>query len=263
MTCKICKSETKSLFEATLLEKHTAVYSQCTQCGFVQPENPHWLEEAYQVPINLTDTGILARNLNFSQIVSTLIYFLFDRNGKFLDYAGGYGIFTRLMRDIGFDYHWIDPHTSNLVARGFEWNDTMGSPVLLTSFESFEHFVDPMAEVAKMVAISKTIIFSTELLPSPVPAPTQWWYYGLEHGQHVSFYTPKSLERLASNFGLRYLTDGNSLHMFTDKPVSPSRFKLLVKLARRGLFRWVRRRMQGKTMEDMDKMIARLAAERA
>ncbi len=38
----------------------------------------------------------------------------------FLDYAGGYGVFTRLMRDIGFDFYWHDPYTQNLFANGFE-----------------------------------------------------------------------------------------------------------------------------------------------
>ena len=111
----------------------------------------------------------------------------------FLDYAGGYGVFTRLMRDIGFDFYWHDPYTQNLFANGFEDDLKSNSKFeLLTAFEVFEHLVNPKEELEKMLRFSDTIVFSTELMPQEIPDPEEWWYYGFNHGQHISFYTRKN-----------------------------------------------------------------------
>ena len=89
-------------------------------CGYVQTEDPFWLEESYYSSINDSDTGMMMRNLWHMNVTTTLIYFLFNTKGQFLDYGGGYGVFVRLMRDIGFDYYWQDKYTENLFAQGFE-----------------------------------------------------------------------------------------------------------------------------------------------
>jgi len=122
--------------------------------------------------------------------VTILLALFFNKNGKFLDFAGGYGVFVRLMRDIGFDFVLYDKYTQNLFAKGFEYNPSHKIEAI-TTFESFEHFAKPMDEIESMLKISKNIIFSTELLPDPIPKPEDWWYYGLEHGQHISFYSKK------------------------------------------------------------------------
>ena len=260
MKCKVCNGEAEKAFDARILAKYRIDYFQCRKCGFLQTEEPYWLRGAYESAINLTDTGILARNLEFSRLTSTLLFFLYKKNGRFLDYAGGYGIFTRLMRDIGFDFYWQDPYTPNLVARGFEYAPEAGEVDLVTSFESFEHFVQPIEEAEKMIRISKNILFSTELLPRPTPESSDWWYYGLEHGQHISFYTPESLAAMAHRLGLHFCTNGRNLHLFTEKRVSPLFYKLLLKAAPRGLFRFVQRKMHGKTMADMNKILAAVSS---
>ena len=63
---------------------------------------------------------MMMRNLWHRNVTTTLIYFLFNTKGQFLDYGVGYGVFVRLMRDIGFDYFWQDKYTENLFAQGFE-----------------------------------------------------------------------------------------------------------------------------------------------
>ena len=119
MKCKICQNRSTSCFNAVMLNKYDVKYYFCFHCGFLQTEEPFWLEEAYTDTINTSDTGIMHRNLRLCRITSVLIYFLFEKEANFIDYAGGYGIFTRLMRDIGFNFFWHDPYTVNLIARGF------------------------------------------------------------------------------------------------------------------------------------------------
>lgn len=94
-TCRVCGSESKHLHDGVLLCKYSIKYYYCKNCGFLHTEKPYWLEEAYQESINVYDTGIMARNLDMSVRSAVIIYFLFNKNTRFLDYAGGYGIFTR------------------------------------------------------------------------------------------------------------------------------------------------------------------------
>ena len=250
MICKICNSTSVPQFKSTVLNKFEVQYFKCYQCDFLFTEDPNWLKEAYSSAINITDTGILDRNLRFSKTVSVLIYFLFNKDGKFVDYAGGYGIFTRLMRDIGFDFYWQDLHCDNLLTRGFEYKPELYKDIeLLTAFEVFEHLVNPMEEIETMLSISKNIVFSTVLLPDQVPKPEDWWYYGFEHGQHISFYSLKTLKYIAAKFNLNFHT-ATGLHILTNKKINLRLFKQILKLSNYGLSLFVRKNMKSRTWND-------------
>ena len=249
MNCKICGSKAKKIFSAKILNKYNINYFYCDNCGFLQTENPYWLEESYKESINISDTGILSRNLYLSKISSSIIFFFFNKQGKFLDYAGGYGIFTRLMRDIGFDFYWNDKFTKNLVARGFEYNKSQ--PIeLITCFEAFEHFENPISEIETMLGISRNILFSTELLPHLVPRPNEWWYYGLNHGQHISFYSLKTLQFIAKKYNLNLYTNKTSIHLLTGKRLNNLIFNLILKITRFGLFNIIKSGVKSKTIND-------------
>jgi len=216
MGCKICKGSTQNIFDAKLLNKYHVKYFFCSDCKFLQTEDPYWLDEAYNNSLDALDTGVLQRNLYFSRKISVLLYFCFNRNGIFLDYGGGYGVFTRLMRDIGFDFYWFDPYSKNLFSRGFEYTGKTGKIDLITSFETFEHFVEPIVEFEKILSISDNILFSTELLPEVIPDPYNWWYYALPGGQHISFYSHTTLAYIARKYKLNLYSFGNC-HLFGKK----------------------------------------------
>jgi hypothetical protein len=247
--CKICGHHSSFLFTGTLLGRHKVRYYTCDQCGFVQTEKPFWLKEAYEQSINLTDTGLVRRNLLGAKSIATLIFFLFDKKGKFLDYAGGYGLFTRLMRNYGLDFYSHDPYTANLLAKGFDYNPE-DNIELITTFESFEHFEHPIAEIEKMLAVSKNIFFSTQLVTTPAPPVEKWWYYGTDHGQHIAFYTNKTLKFIAAKYQLQiYSLKG--YHLLTEKKINKWVFKFLTGAGRYGLHKIVTPFMKSKVMEDM------------
>lgn len=241
--CKICGSNSSHAFTSKVLNKYDVKYFKCRNCDYLFTEEPYWLDEAYKSPINISDTGIMSRNIFFSKIVSSIIYFCFDKSAKYLDYAGGYGIFTRLMRDIGFDFYWHDDFTTNLLARGFEKSESRYE--LLTAFEVFEHFVNPIDEVKKMLALSDSIIFSTVTLPQDIPS-SDWWYYGFEHGQHISFYSEKTLRIIADNFGLNFYSLKN-LFIITRKKLNPVKLKILKIMSLIGLHLYIRLKMSSLT----------------
>ena len=219
MECKICKKNSKLIFNKKLMNKYIVDYYQCTNCELIQTEEPYWLEEAYKDPISDNDTGLLSRNINLSRMVTLLILFYFNKKGKYLDFAGGYGIFTRLMCDNGFNFLWQDLYSKNLFAKGFEWDiKNKEYAEMITTFESFEHFIDPSKELKDMLSITDNILFSTELIPKD--NLEDWWYFGFEHGQHINFYSEKTLKFLANKYNLHYYTDKKNIHIYTRKKMA-------------------------------------------
>jgi Methyltransferase domain len=217
MNCKICQGETTKIFNAKVLYKHDVDYYQCKNCSFGQTEKPYWLEEAYESSMNLSDTGVMFRSERMSKITTTIITLFFNSKGIFLDYAGGLGVFTRQMRDIGFNYYWQDPYTKNELARGFE-GGLDKKYELVTTFESFEHFEFPLIEVEKILKLTDTIILSTDLISKIAPAHKDWWYYGSEHGQHVAFHSIDSFKFMAKKFGMNYHNAMN-VHILTKRKI--------------------------------------------
>lgn len=257
MKCKICEEKSNYVFKAKILNSHEIEYFKCSSCGFMQTQTPYWLEEAYSEAISVSDTGVMARNNNFAKSTSIIFSLLSIKNGIFLDYGGGYGIFTRLMRDKGFDFCWYDKYATNLVARGFEGDVINNRYEAITSFENFEHFENPMQEIEKIFSLTDTILFSTELVPDATPKPDEWWYYCLEHGQHISLFSKKSLEYIASKYGYNLISNNRNLHIFSKKKISNKIFlleKIIKKLQLDKFFE-----QTPKTNDDMYKMIEKMS----
>ena len=226
--CKICSSPLKHIFNSKILYKHDVAYYKCTNCGFIQTDEPYWLNEAYDSAIANLDLGLISRNLNYAKRISNLIINNFDINANFLDYAGGYGIFTRLMRDKGFDYYHQDKFCANLYAQNSELDSLPKKTKfeLVTAFEVFEHFVDPIEEIKKIFKYSDVIVFSTELCPDlEFNNSNQWWYFAPETGQHIAFYSKKSLEFIANTMSLFFYTQ-NNLHILSKTKLDEKRLFL-------------------------------------
>ena len=260
IACRLCGGETRPLFQKRILKRHQVWFFQCVGCGLTQTQQPTWLTEAYTEVVHSTDTGILMRNIGARRIVATFLHLSGVREEPCLDFAGGYGIFTRLMRDVGFQFHWTDLYAHNLVARGFEWHDSLGSPRAVTAFEVMEHFVNPLEEFRKIAALGADwIITSTEVHPGERPTP-DWNYISTESGQHVAFYRKDTLERLGRETGYPHVITGPFLHIFARKPFPTWRWRLAVRL---GVFTFpfVRKMRPSLTVSDCERMRRKLRGE--
>ncbi|MEH2118566.1 glycosyltransferase [Nostoc sp.] len=229
--CKICESNSRFFAQSILLSKYTVDYFQCPNCSFVQTEEPYWLAEAYYDAIAKSDVGLVFRNHYCSQKASQIIFNLFDHKAQFLDYGGGYGLFVSIMRELGFDFYWFDQFCNNFFAKGFEIKKN-NYYELVTAFEVFEHFINPIEEIENILRFSRNILFSTEILPTDNPKPNEWWYYVPSEGQHVSIYTVNSLLIIAEKYNLNFYSsntsnNGISLHLLTEKKLAPDVFKNL------------------------------------
>lgn len=239
--CRICKSQTAFFANARILSKYDISYFHCPHCAFVQTEDPYWLAEAYQDAIIKTDIGLVARNVSLCASTKPLMNGIFDPTAKFVDYGGGYGMYVRMMRDVGFDFYRLDPHCENLFAQQFD-AEPEAKYEALTAFEVFEHLVDPLKEIRQMLTFSTNILFSTHLISNPPPHPDSFWYYALDGGQHVSLYTRRTLEVLAEQLGLYLATDGHNLHLLTARRATAYWFSVAIRPKYAKLFKWSKSR---------------------
>lgn len=227
--CKICDAPSNLIGKTILLNHHQVEFFCCTQCGFVQTEEPYWLAEAYSQAMTKTDIGQVTRNIACANLTQALLRFMLNPDTRSVDYGGGYGLFVRMMRDYGYDFYRYDKYAQNLFAQGFDVEDLgqNNGYELATAFEVFEHFVNPKEEIAHLIDMADHLLFSTVLIAEPPPALDGWWYYGREHGQHVAFYTRRTLDYLAQKHKRYYYELGRNFHLFASKPLPARQLRFL------------------------------------
>jgi 2-polyprenyl-3-methyl-5-hydroxy-6-metoxy-1,4-benzoquinol methylase len=119
VNCKVCDTKMFEHDTVLVLKKYNIAYYVCPKYEFIQTEEPYWLEESYSKAIASENTGVIMRNI--SNANSLLFFMRFIGNtGKCLDFGGGHGILTRIMRNSGFDIYHYDKYAENLYANEFE-----------------------------------------------------------------------------------------------------------------------------------------------
>jgi hypothetical protein len=228
--CRLCSEEVYEPIFSGILLGRLVNYFDCKVCGYVQTEDPTWLSEAYATKMNDSDTGVMQRNISNASLALATLVMMRKRKSIVVDYAAGYGFLVRLLRDRGINAFYSDPYSQNLVAKGFEYlaSDNLQRVDLVMAFEAFEHFINPLEEMKKIISISSNILLSTAIIDTPAPKPSNWWYYGPEHGQHIGFYRLKTLNYLAKRFNLNLISDGKMTHFFSNKKYSKHLWKLLI-----------------------------------
>lgn len=237
MKSKVTGGATIPLFTARILNKYDIKYYQCEDTGFIQTEEPFWIEEAYTKAITKLDIGLVHRNQIISERISKILLKQFNPKAKFLDFAGGYGMLTRMMRDRGFDFYHTDKYCTNLFAEYFDLIDVPGGTGFeaVTAFEVIEHMIDPVRDLTEILKFSDNLLFSTELQPqTTLQSINDWWYFIPETGQHISLFTERALEYIAQTLGYNFYTDGKSLHLFTKRkfqtnPLQPIRPPFIIR----------------------------------
>lgn len=212
-SCPVCGRATGDFDRAVVLARHEVDYRRCLSCGLVFLPSPSWLGDAYAEAISTADTGLLRRCRVLATVTSALLRAEGLRDGDCLDWAGGYGTLTRMMRDRGARFWHSDPYCENLFAREYvDPGDVRYD--LVTAFEVVEHLPDPVTALAPVAGRTDRLFFTTLLLPDPAPPVADWWYYGTGSGQHVMFHTRRSLEELGRRLGLALTSNGDNLHLF-------------------------------------------------
>lgn len=218
MKCLICQSNSEYFLTQKVLKKYKVKYYRCSKCGFIQTEKPFWLKEAYSDSIIDSDTGILSRNIVLADITALIVLFFSNKKHKILDYAGGYGLLTRHLRDIGLDCFWSDKYSKNIFAKGFSLQKNKHYPIV-TAFEVLEHLPDPIKEIKQIIKRCRPQIFIFSTTLHQGSPDKDWWYFVPQGGQHISLYTKKSLQILAKETGFKFSTNGRNIHAFSRKKI--------------------------------------------
>jgi hypothetical protein len=174
-------------------------YFRCPACDLIETEPPFWLDEAYSTAISALDTGAISRNLFCSRLATVVVRLLrVGRSERCLDYGGGHGVFTRMMRDIGYNFHWCDKYGQNLFARGFEGDPTTTFR-FVTAFEVFEHLVEVRDELAAFFRPAHDFVLVGTVLHA-LP-DKDWWYFVPETGQHTAFFSRQTMAYIGRTYG--------------------------------------------------------------
>jgi hypothetical protein len=197
--CRLCSADARLVGRRRILDAHDIGYFLCAACDLLQTEQPYWLADAYAKAMTALDTGAVQRNQTCVRLTAMIASLAgVSPTAPCLDFGGGHGVFTRMMRDAGFDFRWFDKYAENLYASGFE-GDVAAHHALVTSFEVFEHLDGARDELARVFAPNPDhVLVGTVLHHGFDPS---WWYLMGESGQHIAFYSPRTLAWIADRFG--------------------------------------------------------------
>ncbi len=219
--CRVCGTEAVVTHRGKLLARHEVTYYRCPECEFWFTEEPYWLDEAYFHISHEIDEGLVQRNLTMARQLGVLLPRLFPE-GPYVDWASGSGLLVRLMRDAGFEFYWQDKYADNVLAREFNWDeasDRSRRAKFVSAIEVLEHTPYPMDFVRDVLDVTGApAIFFTEHLHDGVSYDPSWWYLLPDSGQHISFYSAKTLQAMAGLLGLSVQSWGSN-HVLTRDPL--------------------------------------------
>jgi len=236
--CRLCGGATTEHFRLRILGKHEVGFGRCERCGSLQTEpEPYWLEEAYADQRRFFDTGAVERNQHCQACAYWLRWaFRLAPDATVLDWGGGDGLFTRMLRDIGFDAYHSDRYATNTYAAGFD--DAPGREYdLVTAFEVYEHLPNPADTMAELFARRPKVHFICTGLYHGQNA--DWMYISPSTGRHVFFFSEQAMRWIADTHGYDVLIVGDYTVFHRIPLAGFRRFVLTGVLANRGrrLFR--------------------------
>jgi predicted TPR repeat methyltransferase len=216
---KSCEEVKGSVFEPSGIAVH---YCVCKHCGFCfAPEIASWSPQLFAQRIYNDDyvlvdpDGADRRPRSNAEMVRAMFADQAMASVRHLDYGGGAGLLSRLLKHCFLDSKSFDPFVP--AARGVVTAlDQLGKFDLITAFEVFEHVPDPqelMRDLRTLLAPEGVVLFSTQLSDGHIHPgqPLTWWYASPRNG-HISLFSKTSLSALAQQYGFRLISFADGLY---------------------------------------------------
>jgi len=196
-------------------------YNLCDECGFLfSPEMHKWTPDQFSKYV-YNDTYI-KRDPDYVYIRASedaeVIIKRFSQHKdtiRHLDYGGGEGVLSKILRDNGFNSTSYDP----FVNKDININD-LGKFDLITSFEVFEHVPDVHNLMATLTSLRKPdgiIYFSTLTSDGNFEKNKKIdWWYAVPRVGHISLYSNKTLIHLSKKYNMILGSLSNARHVMWD-----------------------------------------------
>ena len=194
-------------------------YHRCDRCAHMwSPEHRGWSIEdfaarIYNAEYGKVDPDYLDRRPRGNADMLEQMLGKHKEVIRHLDYGGGNGLLSHLLKERGWQSRSWDPYTNE----GELWS---GQYDLVTCFEVFEHEAHPDRLVNALMAVVDEpglIFFSTALSDGAVRDKLEWWYAAPRNG-HVSLYSERSLHALFRPFGFAVASLSSNFHMAFRNP---------------------------------------------
>jgi len=194
MTCKICKQETYIIYD----EQFQIEYHRCKNCGFIYEDPAYHIsfndeKKEYDTHNNsIEDEGYV--NM-FKRFMESFEHFVEKKN--VLEYGSGpEPVFSEVLRRSGYDVTSYDPFylpDESYLDKTYD---------VITSTEVFEHFVEPIQEIEKLIGLLNKdgILAIMTQFPKDDAHFKNWWYR--RDKTHISFYTVETFKWIAEQYGL-------------------------------------------------------------
>lgn len=194
-------------------------YVICAACDFgFAPEFTGWTPMDFQREIY--NEGYLAVDPDHAEArpranAESLLATFGERHrpARHLDYGGGAGRLSALLREARWDSTSWDPFFDRDVSPG-----GLGTFQLITCYEVFEHVADVQGLVrnlSALLAADGLVLLSTLVSDGQLRrgAPLDWWYAAPRNG-HISLYSSQSLGLLAGQHGFSFASFSPALHVY-------------------------------------------------
>jgi Methyltransferase domain len=229
-TCKVCEHDAE-VFDVVDWRKTCDLqlypgglsgcpvyYFRCPDCGFVftdfcddfQPSD--WQRLVYNEDYRLVDPDYVERRPRQNAAVIESYLSHFDRSVVGLDYGGGNGLTTDILRGKGHRFDTYDPFGRQDLSCA---TDSMYG--FCSAFEVAEHVPDPMGFMKNLLSLVRSerfvVMIGTQVHDGLVSNESRlsWWYVAPRNG-HISIYSRRSLMHLAAACGLELVSMSRSTH---------------------------------------------------
>jgi hypothetical protein len=219
--CPVCRSATQPLdvvdFNKNCEEK-TGVflplsglgvyYYHCLNCAFTfAPELMAWNKTQFEQNIYNDEYGrvdpdyLEARPANNATSVFENFSAFYGKS-RHLDFGGGNGLMSKMLREKGWDSTSYDPFVNTDVKL-----EDLGKFDFITAFEIFEHVSDVhglIQSLTRLMHPQSVVLFSTLISDTDIHINQRlnWWYASPRNG-HISLFSKKSLALLAGSVNLQ------------------------------------------------------------
>ena len=192
-------------------------YSRCMACGFCfAPDIAQWdldrfSDLIYNQDYVLVDPAYLDTRPRANAADLKRMFGNQRQSIRHLDYGGGSGLLSRLLREDGWSSSSYDPFVDKDTAI-----EELGTFDLVTAYEVFEHVPDPGQLMNNLAALAKPdgiILFSTLVSDGHIgPAGSLDWWYAAPRNGHISLYSRDSLGLLATRHGFQFGSFSEAFH---------------------------------------------------